>query len=350
MLVVGIGRYHEFKRWDRAISAFSRVIEKVPDARLELWGFGPEEQALRDLVEQLGLSSHVSIKGITHDAQGVLAGAALSVLSSPAEAFGLVALESMAVGTPMVAFDVTYGMRDQITSGVNGVLVRHADTDALAAAIVDLLLHPRKRLSMGRKALIASQSFGESEWVDSWLAVIDAACEQRQHRTTIQEASALAALGQSRAGLIVRSSVHVEGPPKSDVRLKLYAKSRDPFRDSYGRSAPPRAVRAVPLPSPASQDDLTLAGVLPLKEMRSEKAIWDLYVSCSARNAHRFVRLAAAPGTILDSWTANGVNFKPYVTEGGNLSMRVNPSVPEPSLSKRAARWVRRRLPGRIRT
>ncbi len=349
-LVVGIGRYHVFKRWDRAITAFLRVVEQVPDARLELWGFGPEEQSLRELVERLGLSSHVSIKGITHDAQRVLAGAALSILSSPAEAFGLVALESMAVGTPMVAFDITYGMRDQITSGVNGILVPHPDTDALADAIVDLLNHPRKRDAMGHKALASSQRFGEREWIDRWLAVIAAACEQREHRRTIDAANASATLRRSRAGVIVGCRVHVEGPPNDEVMLALYAKSRSPFRDSYGRPASRRVARSVRVPGPVTADDLTLTSIIASEEIRAEKAVWDLYVSCSARNAHRFVRLSAAKGIKLDSWSAGGHDFKPHITENGNLSLRVATSKPPVSLGARAARWVRRRLQGSSRT
>jgi len=76
-LIVGIGRYHRFKRWDRAISAFALVHDRVPDARLEIWGFGPESSRLKRMVRDMGLSQSVSIAGIAHEPATVLASAGI---------------------------------------------------------------------------------------------------------------------------------------------------------------------------------------------------------------------------------------------------------------------------------
>lgn len=342
LLVVGIGRYHPFKRWDRAIEAFALVVEKVPEARLELWGFGPDEQSYRELVEQLGLESSVFIRGITHDAHRVLAGAALSVLTSPAEAFGLVPAESMSVGTPMVAFDVTYGLRDQITSGVNGILVPHPDTVQLAEAIVDLLTHPNKRQSMSRRALRSSNPSGEAEWVGRWLGVIESACDQRDHRTCLEVKSAsVSRVRGGRRAIRISGQAQVTRRPSEPVRLSLYAKSRVPFSDLYGSSRDhnPRGGSR----SPETSETVPFTSTMAL-EPTVRKSVWDVYLSCTSRNAHRFTRLRVDSDVVLSPWIAKGFLFEPYVTGNGNLSITVTRTKNEPTLRSRSARWLRRRL------
>jgi poly(glycerol-phosphate) alpha-glucosyltransferase len=342
MLVVGIGRYHPFKRWDHAIEAFALVVEKVPEARLELWGFGPDEQSYRELVERLGLTRNVFIRGITHDSHRVLAGAALSVLTSPAEAFGLVLAESMSVGTPMVAFDVTYGLRDQITSGVNGVLVPHPDTVQLAEAIVDLLMHPKKRQSMGRRALRSSNPSSEAEWVRRWLDVIESACAQRDHRTALKVKVASVSTVRGRRRVVrISGEAQVMVQPPEPLQLSLYAKSRVPFNDLYGPSRvhDPRSGSR----SPETGETVPFTSTMTL-EPSVRKSVWDVYLSCTSRNAHRFTRLRVDSDAVMSPWTTKGFLFEPYVTGNGNLSITVTRTKNEPTLRSRSVRWLRRFL------
>src|SRR5690606_20977365 len=82
---VYVGRFVKLKNVDHAIRAFKEVVKKVPQAKLEIWGHGPEEKDYQKLIRNLELEQHVKVCGITQDAIGVFSRAAFSVLPSSEE-------------------------------------------------------------------------------------------------------------------------------------------------------------------------------------------------------------------------------------------------------------------------
>ncbi len=230
---VGVGRYHALKRWDYAVTAFRAVVDQVPGAKLELWGFGPAQSDLQDLISELGLEDHVLLRGTTTDSASVFASAAFSVLSSPAEGFPLVPLESMAVGTPVVAFNVNYGLEDQITSGVDGILVDAADTDALAAAMIELFSDADRCLAMGREARKVTSRLSEPVYVEAWVNVIESALEQRSHRVEIARADAeIESVRFVSRRLVVKGRIEFDTVPP-DLKLSLFLRTRTRDDDRY---------------------------------------------------------------------------------------------------------------------
>ena len=146
--VVMVNRLADQKRVDRAIEAWPRVVARVPDARLEIYGDGPLRAELQALIHQLGLIESVHLHGHTDDRDATFDSAALMLVSTAFEGQGLAIAEALARGLPVVSFDVRYGPRDVIGDG--GVLVAPGDVDALADAVFGLLLDDERRAAMSR--------------------------------------------------------------------------------------------------------------------------------------------------------------------------------------------------------
>lgn len=154
-VVIGVvGRLARWKRAQLAVRAMPAVRESIPAARLRIVG-GPGVDADRgfaaDLeaeIAHLGLGDVVELAGHAADAAEAIRG--LDVLAHPAERepWGLVLLEAMAAGVPVVA-SADGGPREIVRDGEDGLLVDAADTPALAGALVRLGSDPALRDRMG---------------------------------------------------------------------------------------------------------------------------------------------------------------------------------------------------------
>lgn len=140
-LVVSLARYHHAKNLGAALDVFSEVLKSVPDARYEIYGYGPELSRLKQKAIDLEIQNSVLFAGFTEASSAVFARASVSLLTSRYEGFGLVLIESLSCGTPAVSFDTKYGPRAVIRDGVDGVLVPRGDDEVsrAAAAVVELL-------------------------------------------------------------------------------------------------------------------------------------------------------------------------------------------------------------------
>jgi N-acetyl-alpha-D-glucosaminyl L-malate synthase BshA len=132
-----ISNFRPVKRLGDVIRIFARVREKL-DARLVLVGDGPEYGKTRELVESLGLADSVRYVGVVDDVAPVLRAADLLLLPSETESFGLVALEAMASGVPVVASDVG-GLPEVVAHGSTGFLAPVGDVDAMAGYALQIL-------------------------------------------------------------------------------------------------------------------------------------------------------------------------------------------------------------------
>lgn len=149
--VVMLNRLAPGKRVDHAIRAWPAVLAQVPDATLDIYGGGVEHDRLHALIEDLGLTAHVVLRGITDEPERVLDEASAFLTTSAFEGQALAIVEAMVRGTPVVAYDVPYGPRDHLANG-GGVLVPDGDEAALAAAIVRVVADPEEHARLSREA------------------------------------------------------------------------------------------------------------------------------------------------------------------------------------------------------
>jgi len=155
--VIGIvGQLTPRKGQLELLRAFARVLGENPKAALLVVGaplFNHDqeyEQRLKDTARELGISEHVRFLGARSDVAAVMQSLDLLVVNSAAEPFGLVALEAMACGTPVVAAACD-GLAEIIEHEVDGWLVPPGDEPAMAAAIIDLNRQPARRAQLAEQ-------------------------------------------------------------------------------------------------------------------------------------------------------------------------------------------------------
>ena len=126
------------KRVDHALRALALVRRTDERAHLHVHGDGPERAALEALAAELGIADAVTWRGYDPDPMPALERAQALMLTSTNEAQGLVIVEALAHGVPVVAYDIPYGPRDLLAHG-GGALVPDGDIDALAEALRGML-------------------------------------------------------------------------------------------------------------------------------------------------------------------------------------------------------------------
>ena len=139
--LVTASRLADEKHIDLLIRAVAVARASLPQLRLDIYGEGRRDHLLA-AIDETRTADCVTLKG-HQELDGVLGRYGLYVSASTSEGFGLSLLEAIDEGLPIVAFDVDYGNREMVESGVNGRLVpctmTDSDVDAIAAAIVEVL-------------------------------------------------------------------------------------------------------------------------------------------------------------------------------------------------------------------
>jgi GalNAc-alpha-(1->4)-GalNAc-alpha-(1->3)-diNAcBac-PP-undecaprenol alpha-1,4-N-acetyl-D-galactosaminyltransferase len=168
--VVAIASLNAVKGVDLLIQAFARTREAFPGWTLHVFGEGPERSRLEALARDLGVAESVRLPGRTEDPYAVLSAADLYVLPSRFEGFPNALLEAMASGCACVATDCECGApRSIIRHGVDGVLVRSEDVDALAAAMSRLMGDEGLRRALSSRAPECLQRFSLEIVGSAWL-------------------------------------------------------------------------------------------------------------------------------------------------------------------------------------
>jgi glycosyltransferase involved in cell wall biosynthesis len=133
--VVAAGRLTPEKGFDVLVAAVAQLAHEGVDVQLDLVGDGPDAARLR--------GPRVSLRGALPrtELHALMAGAHAVVVPSRREGLGLVAVEALALGRPVVASRVG-GLTETVEDGVDGILVAPGDVRALAAALRCLPLAP----------------------------------------------------------------------------------------------------------------------------------------------------------------------------------------------------------------
>ena len=139
-----VGFLHQKKGFDVLLNAFAMVVKDYPNLHLAIAGDGPEKDNLTALIQQLNLTNHVSLLGAQNRTQvrDLMRESLCFVLSSHIETFGVVVIEALSQGTPVVA-TLCGGPESILTEG-DGLFVKVNDEKALAKGILEFLKQPDK--------------------------------------------------------------------------------------------------------------------------------------------------------------------------------------------------------------
>ncbi|MFZ5783489.1 MAG: glycosyltransferase family 4 protein [Pseudomonadota bacterium] len=176
--IVGMGRLEPEKGFDRLIKAYHLIAPDCPGWNLLIVGEGSLRPDLTRLVAALGLEDRVALPGRVENPRSLFRQCHLFALSSESEGFGLVLVEAMSAGLPVVSFDCDFGPREIITPGVSGVLVPAGDVPALSRSIRDLVQHDAMRMRLAKGGLVAAARFAPHEIINRWEAVLRRAVDR----------------------------------------------------------------------------------------------------------------------------------------------------------------------------
>ena len=148
-LVGIIARLNPQKGHTYLLAAFAEVVESLPEARLLIVGDGNLRGDLERQTRELRITRRVTFTGWRDDIRRTMADLDLLILPSLWEGFGLVLLEAMMMGKPVVASRVS-AIPEIVVDGVTGLLVPPRDQEALAKAIIALLQDKERAEAMGQ--------------------------------------------------------------------------------------------------------------------------------------------------------------------------------------------------------
>jgi phosphatidyl-myo-inositol dimannoside synthase len=155
-VILSVGRWlttERYKGMDTLITALPRLLTERPEIQLVFVGAGDDRAWLEDLAEQTGVNRHVHfLTGLTYsEIAACYAACEIFALPSRGEGFGLVYLEAMACGKPVIG-GLHGGAPEVIQDGVTGYLVPHGDPIQLATSLETLLADPLHAKEMGARA------------------------------------------------------------------------------------------------------------------------------------------------------------------------------------------------------
>lgn len=177
--VIAVGRYVGQKGFDRLIEAWCIVAEKHPDWKLKIYGDGWMREQLQQQIEESGLINSCFLESIVSDTAQKMKESSIFVLSSRFEGFGLVMIEAMACGLPVVAFACHCGPRDVISDGVDGWLVEDGDIHGLAENINILIENNGIRQEMSKKARLKAKNYSIEHIGELWIELFESLIQSR---------------------------------------------------------------------------------------------------------------------------------------------------------------------------
>jgi glycosyltransferase involved in cell wall biosynthesis len=197
-VIISAGRLAEEKNWVTLLEAFAIAQKTQPNIRLVLLGDGPQAEALRRLAAELEITERVTFVGKVpfEEIPNYLKAADLFAFASITETQGLVTLEAMAAGLPVVAVDAS-GTRDILEHGKQGFLTQN-DANDLANGIVQLVENSSLMGKFKSAALRTSRTYDNNRLARKLLKVYEQAIidKKNEQYVTVEDPSAIAAVEQ----------------------------------------------------------------------------------------------------------------------------------------------------------
>ena len=171
--VIAVGRYAYQKGFDLLLRAWKKVEKQASDWELVIFGQG-DRSPYDSLVDELHIDrQRCHLNGPTENIMSEYLNSSVFVFSSRFEGFGMVLVEAMACGLPVVSFDCPCGPKDIVASGVDGILVENGNIDKLSEAIVSLIQDEKNLRRMACNAIDNVQRFNIEQVALRWKSLFE---------------------------------------------------------------------------------------------------------------------------------------------------------------------------------
>ena len=156
-IITHISNFRKVKRIPDIIAIFNKIQKEIP-AKLMMVGEGPEKEKAEHLCRELGIQDKVIFFGNSNEVDTILCQTDLFLLPSKTESFGLVALEAMACGVPVISSNAG-GLPEVNKDGFSGYLSEVGDVDGMANNAMKILKDDAVLSEFKKNALITAQQF-----------------------------------------------------------------------------------------------------------------------------------------------------------------------------------------------
>ena len=180
--IISVGRYAYPKGYDMLLESWLIVQKTHPDWSLHIYGSHDgsvgEYKQLEEQIKQHQIGN-VFLHQSTNDIYSCYTESDFYVMSSRYESFGLVLIEAMSCGLPVVSFDCKYGPQSIIQNGETGVLVHHNDVTKMATAICSMIEHDEERQRMAVNARRESKRYHTDNIMPIWHSFYESLVKSR---------------------------------------------------------------------------------------------------------------------------------------------------------------------------
>lgn len=171
--VISVGRYAYQKGYDMLVNAWKNVQDLHPDWSLHIYGSHDGDMGDYDQLEKIIADSELNsvyLHQTTNDVFAQYCESDFYVMSSRYESFGLVLIEAMSCGLPVVSFDCNYGPRSIVKDSETGILALQSDINELSKAICFMIENIEKRQQMSSNAYMESKKYHPDNIMPLWHA------------------------------------------------------------------------------------------------------------------------------------------------------------------------------------
>lgn len=166
--IIAVGRLEEIKGYRNLIDAFEIVCKIDKEWILNIIGDGSQKLELEAKIKQKGLSKRIQILPFTDKIKDEYLNSSIFALSSKFEGFGLVLIEAMECGLPVVSFNIS-AAQEILSNHEDSLLVNSFNVEEYAEALLSLMNSREKRVNMGKMARANAEKYSIDNIANQWV-------------------------------------------------------------------------------------------------------------------------------------------------------------------------------------
>lgn len=171
--VLAVGRLSSEKNFGELIDIWASLGDKASNWQLEIVGGGYQKRMLEEKITTYGLQGRVRLHPPTSDIVEKYQEASILAMTSKYEGFGMVLIEAMSCGLPVIAYDCPYGPREIIKDYENGALIPMHDQGLYAERLESLMQNAELRIRQGQKARQSADTYAMPQIMSRWLRLFE---------------------------------------------------------------------------------------------------------------------------------------------------------------------------------
>jgi len=171
-----VGRLDFLKGQDRMMDIWKRIVPIHKDWILTFVGNGPCLPVLQDKAKKEDLTNNIEFILEAKDIKSLLLESSIFVFTSRTESFGMVLIEAMSCGLPVISYDCENGPRDIICNHYNGFLIPNNDAEQFTQKLSELMENPALREKLGHNARRSIACYDEDIVMKQWDDLLSIVC------------------------------------------------------------------------------------------------------------------------------------------------------------------------------